>query len=271
MSNFSNIGFKIEINEDLENLVENVCKIWNIIDSNHWKYILYEDKSGAELRVQMNNKNNCIWINPHFNWKSNRMVFITNSVIDKKRNNILDWSYFAYANPHNKNDPESWDYPFVFDLPNFWTIWQVKYPTIFHIQLIAFPYKIEVFENETSFLESQTEWPKYAPKSFIPIWLFWEEVWSPDIPRSHNMFTGEILEVEKRKNEMTWESFYWFLVDTLGWTIDIVVDIKYITREPKINNIVSWEFWLSGKLINPPQVQIKKSFFQKLFQNQNKH
>ncbi len=46
------------------------------------------------------------------------------------------------------------------------------------------------------------------------------------------IFTGEINEFEIKINSADLENFYWFLVETLGGEVDIVVDPKLITTKP---------------------------------------
>ncbi len=62
------------------------------------------------------------------------------------------------------------------------------------------------------------------------------------------IFAGVIKEFELKKNALSGNNFYWFLVDTLGGETDVVADIKLVPIEPQIGGVVSGQFWLSGKL-----------------------
>lgn len=68
--------------------------------------------------------------------------------------------------------------------------------------------------------------------------------------QAYAIFSGHILEVEKKTNKLSEASFYWILVDTLGGLYDVVVDPRLIAEHPTIGNIVSGTFWLSGRLLS---------------------
>jgi hypothetical protein len=69
------------------------------------------------------------------------------------------------------------------------------------------------------------------------------------VVRPVGTFAGEIKEFELKTNSLSGENFYALLVETLGGEIDVVVDPKFVTQEPKIGGIVSGQFWLSGKIL----------------------
>ncbi|HMS41175.1 MAG TPA: hypothetical protein PKE69_13170, partial [Pyrinomonadaceae bacterium] len=164
----------------------------------------------------------------------------------------LDGGFHAWANPLTEDVEVSGEYPFVFDMPDFRTVPNLELPQIVEIQLTAFASNdFKIFASETEFDESQESEIKYASKSFVPSGLFTPDAETKEIvpPRPIGIFAGEIKEFELKTNSLTNAEFYWFLVETLGGEVDVVSDPKWIETEPKIGEIVSGQFWLSGRLL----------------------
>jgi hypothetical protein len=266
LSNFSNIGFNVATQEDFKQLLNKAYRVSNLVKTNEGAYSIYTDSSGAELYSQFNNKNECIGANPHFNGKSRRTVCLTNTV--ERRESELDGAFHCWASPSEANNPDSGLYPFVFDSPDFKIIGEIEFPKNFDIQMAAFALELSIYASEKEYDDSQSSEPKFATQSFIPNGLFsFEDKKDTDPPKALGVFTGIIKEFELKRNDLTDEEFYWLLVDTLGGEVDVVADIRFFEKDPMVKGIVQGQFWLSGRLINPPIREIKeaKTFLQRLF------
>lgn len=265
MSNLSDIGFPVRGEEDVNDLIQNIARYVAEVPCLGGFYYRFTDESGAEIYLQTNQGQEVIGFNPHFDGKSRRTVSLTKSI--ERDSSELDGGFHAWANPADENNPESGEYPFVFDVPDFRTIGRIKFPQKFEIQLTAFASnEFQLYESERHYLDSQNSEMKFAAKSFVPSGLF-----SPDKnavssapPRPFGIFTGEIKEFELKTNSLTNEQFYWFLVETLGGEADIVADVKLIENEPQVGGILSGQFWLSGKVMDAPGFQGMRSRFLKV-------
>lgn len=266
MSHLSDIWFSVNTQEEFQQLLKKAYKRSRQIKVREGYYSLYSDPSGAELFMQFNTKNNIVGVNPHFRGKSKRTVCLTGMI--ERQENEFEGAFYCWADPSEKNNPDSGIYPFVFDLPNFRTIGQIELPQNIDIQLTAFAHELSIYSDEEEYYNLQTAEPKIATQSFIPSGLFsLEGKKDSNYHESLADFTGIIKQYERRHNEFTSEEFYWLLVDTLGGEVDIVADIKYFEKEPIIGGIVQGAFGLSGQLINPPKREDSedKSLLQKLF------
>lgn len=271
MSNFSSIGFAVQTEDEFKKLVNFCFDKGQSIKCSDGTYYIYSDNSGAELYGQLNNQNEVIGMNPHFNGKSKRKVCLTESYL--RPESELDGAFYCWADPQNENEPESGACPFVFDVPNFKTIEQINYPKTFEIQLSAFAQEIDFYDDEQSFSDKQNpigegeKELKFASQSFIPSGLFNED--GNSTPQATGFFAGTIKEWKLLTNKETNERFNWLLVETLGGEVDIISDLKLNNNPPKIGGIAQGVFWLSGKLLNPPFqneiLKTNKTFWQKLF------
>ena len=269
MSNLSDIGFPIKGEEDINEMIQNVARYVEEVPCLNGFYYRFTDDSGAEIYLQTNQGQEIIGFNPHFAGKSRRKVTLTKSI--ERDSSELDGGFHVWANPAEENNPESGEYPFVFDVPDFRTIGKIKFPQDFEIQLTAFASnEFKIYESEQDYYDSQSSETTFAAKSFVPSGLFSPDENTPAIepPRPFGIFTGEIKEYELKTNMLRKEQFYWFLVETLGGEVDVVADPKLIETEPKIGGILSGQFWLSGKLMNPPGFQGMRSRFLKVLNNQ---
>lgn len=248
MSNLSDIGFPVRGEADVNEMIQSVLPFVRTIPCRLGIYYKFADDSGAEIYLQANLQQELIGFNPHFDGKSRRSVGLTKII--ERDSSELDGGFQGWANPSDKNDPETGEYSFVFDAPDFLTVGQIDFPQTLEIQLTAFASNdFKIYESENDYYESQAEGAKMASKSFIPSGMFLpDELATPvEPPRPIGIFAGEIKEFELKTNRLSGEKFYWFLVETLGGEVDIVADPKLITTEPKTGGIVSGQFWLSGR------------------------
>ncbi len=264
MSNLSNIGFNVQGQEGFVALAKTILESGEHFVSPVGNYICLSDASGAQTWLQTNKSNKIVGMNPHFAGISRRKVCLVQKI--QGSHSPLDGSFFCWANPAKANDPDSGEYPFVFDVPDFQTIGTINFPSDFEIQLSAFASEIRFFESEDDFL-NQKDVPKMAPKSFIPSGLFYPGGKKREPFEALGILNGIVRECEEKINKLTGESFYWMLVETLGGNVDVVADKKSMPVPPKINGVVSGNFWLSGRVLNAPHAEEPKKigFFKSIF------
>ncbi len=253
MSNLSDIGFPVQNEQDVNVLITETIKLVESMSCPQGFYLRFADASGAEIYLQGNVEQELVGFNPHFAGKSKRRVNLIRTI--ERESSELDGGFYALANPGDA-DEISGEYPFVFDVPDFRMIENLRLPQNCEIQLTAFASNdFKIYANEKEFNDSQENESKYASKSFVPSGLFAfdaaDEAIDLSAVRPIGVLAGEIKEFELKINELSNEKFYWFLVETRGGEIDVVADVKLILNEPKIGAIVSGQFWLSGKFGTP--------------------
>lgn len=251
MSNLSDIGFPVKNDEDVNVLITETINRVEAIECPQGFYLRFSDASGAEIFLQGNVKQELIGFNPHFDGQSRRFIRVTKSI--ERDSSELDGGFYAVANPGE--DKESGDYTFVFDVPDFRMNDKITLPATREIQLTAFASNdFKIYESEQAFFDGQIDELKFAPKSFTASGLFTAAENDDAPPRPIGIFSGEIKAFELRTNELSGEKFYWFLIDTLGGEVDVVADTKLITSEPRTGGFVSGQFWLSGRILELPEL-----------------
>ncbi len=247
MGDLSNIGFTIDTEEEFVSLIEKSFETASQIEVPWGFYIHFIDSSGAELWTQLNLDGEYIGFHPHFHGTSRRVVALTRQIEGEESE--LDGMFHAWANPAELTEPESGDYPFVFNVPDMKVLDEMVYPQNVEIQLTAFATELEFYPNEDDYYGSQDEELQFAIESFMPIGLF-EEDENGENPEPYAVFSGVVQQSEIRTNEMTGEEFYWMLVDTLGGEVDVVASKELCESLPNPLSIIQGQFWLSGRLLD---------------------
>jgi hypothetical protein len=246
MSDLSNIGFNIDTEDEFAALIEKSFETASQIEVPWGFYIHFIDSSGAELWTQLNLDGEFIGFHPHFHGNSRRVVSLTKEIEGEESE--LDGMFYAWANPKEPNDPESGEYPFVFNVPDIKVLNRLEYPSIREIQLTAFSIDLEFYPNEDDYYGSQDEELQFAVESFMPIGLFSED--EEETPEPYAVFSGVVQQSEVRTNQMTGEKFYWMLVDTLGGEVDVVASTDLCESLPNPLSIIQGQFWLSGRILD---------------------
>lgn len=247
MSNLSDIGFSVRTEEEFTVLLERAYESGQKLHTEKGFYVRYADLSGAELWLQFDEQHELIGMNPHFRGKSRVQLGLTEAVI--REQSQLDGGWVAWSNPSEDSDPESGDFPLVFDTPDF-RLSKVSAPGTYTVQLTAFSQEIEFFDSEESFSSAQAnEEIPFATKSLIPVGLIGRN--TEEAPEAQVLLTGIVTEVEERKNQFSGQVFLCVSLDTLGLSIDLVVDSNMLTTEPHAGGVIQCQAWLSGQVLDP--------------------
>lgn len=245
MSNLSDIGFSVTTQEEFTVLLERSVESGQKLETTGGLYVRNVDLSGAELWLQFETGGDLIGMNPHYRGRSRVPVALERPI--KREQSHLDGGWLAWANPSDPHDHESGDFPFVFDCPDF-QLNTVSFPGSYEIQLTAFSQEIKFFPDEEAFVKAQeSEEIPFASQSFIPVGLIGPG--DTQSPEAQALLTGIIRQVEDKKNQFSGQWFTWILLETLGVTLDLVVDRTEFPEEPFVGGIVQCQAWLSGQVL----------------------
>ncbi len=246
MSNLSAIGFPVQTEEEFATLLEEACDKGERLKTEGGFYICYSDRSGAELWLQFDDEEELIGMNPHFKGQSRVSVGLIHPV--PRPQSPLDGAWFGWANPKDLSDPESGDFPFVFDAPDFRLQEADAQRRTALFQITAFPQEVTYFPNETAFSQAQEgEKVPFSAQSFIPVGLFSKN--RDHDPDAQVLMTGIVRRAEKRKNQISGVWFIWIELESFGVTIDLVVDPADLVVSPSAGGVIQCQAWLSGQMV----------------------
>lgn len=249
MSNLSDIGFPVRNEQDVNAMIEAVIEQpLEPTKCYYGFYLKFADASGAEIYLQGSRDQELVGFNPHFAGKSRRNVTLLKAI--ERDSSTLDGGFVANA---AEGKVISDEYDFVFDAPDFRLNEITEFPVNCDIQLTAFASNdLKIFANEVEFYYAQDVETQMSLKSFFAsgLYLTRDNQIPVETPRPIGIISGEIKEFDLRKNELSGENFYWFLIETLGGEVDVVADPKLVAIEPKIGGSIRGQFWLSGRILN---------------------
>lgn len=245
MSNLSDIGFSVQTQEEFTVLLERAYEGGQKLEVADGFYVRYADLSGAELWLQFDQNHELIGMNPYFRGSSRIFVGL-NEMISRKQS-LLDGGWIGWPNPSSPEDPESGDFPLVFDAPDF-LLSSVNTPGTYPVQLTAFSQDLTIFDTEENFTAAQaSEEIPFATKSFIPVGLIGRT--AEEAPEAQVLLTGIVVDFEERKNQFSGQIFYWISLETLNVTIDLVADHSSFPSGPQTGSVIQCQAWLSGRIL----------------------
>lgn len=242
MNPLANVGFATTSDEEFYALLQKVRVLSIPVPAALGTYFFYKDASGAALYVHIEGERSIRGIIPCFVGKSRRAIATVEAV--PRDQYPFGGALLAWAEPKETKDPKLGLYPFVFEVPDFYSHAWGPFPQAAQIQLTAFANEDLVVYKTEEALSNASNGPKLASHSFVPVGLFSENGAERD---SVALLTGQIKVVENKTNTLTGSSFYWLLVETFGGTIDVVVARSLVPEPPQAGHFVRGQFWLVGK------------------------
>jgi hypothetical protein len=234
MSHLESIGFKIESSEQFEALMSKVFEEGKQIEVEGGTYVIYTDKSGAELYAQLDSTGEFIGFMPFYDTTITRNLHVESSIQNDDLT-LLDKRYSAKSQERT--------YPFIFDVVNANQRDIASQPQT--LPFVAFPTEIKLFASAEHFLE---EMPELSATYFVPVGLMTPEGEANENPEPYAMFISEIKSVEVKRNAYSNQDFYVLEVSALEGDLTIVTSIKSLIHKPEVGNFVNGVYWMGAKV-----------------------
>lgn len=244
MSHFTDIGFRVERQEDIITLFssfkhESKKQVFG-------KYIQYitQDESGARLywyyrKGSLFHKEQFLGVMPAF--KGSLSQNIRKPGLIPNHDWPLEPSLDLWVNNSETND----EYPLVVDISNYLEVQNSDLTKLTHINGTLFANHFEFYKSEDEFWKRN---PKKdgvhipAPGMFIPTGTFSPKNDSNFIPHAECWCYGKIVNAEKLINKLTGLEFYHFIMETLAATYDVVVGPQIPIDLGRVT-IIGGTFW----------------------------
>lgn len=235
MGYLKSIGFKVSSAEEFEALVATVFEHGVEVNVAEGTYMVYTDKSGAQIYAQVDTDDEFMGFLPTFDATSRRTVHLEES-INYEDMTTLDFRCYAKS--------AEMVYPFVFDILNA-KEHPLELPVSKELALVAFPHEIEYFSTAAAFMEEN---PDLSTTYFIPVGLMTEEGEPREVPEPYAMFVGEIKRVERRTNKLNGGEFYVLVLAALEGDVTVVTGVDTLPSVPEVGGFINGVFWMSAKV-----------------------
>jgi len=257
VDHYSTIGFPSpnSVEEQLENtknFVTNVDTVMCPASQTGYKILHLPSKCGAELWGGANPDGVFFGNDPHFFGLSRMCMKITAKTECNDEGTFQGWA------SNYRDDIRSYDLEEVGSLQlDFYCPTYQLYgkdlvlPTTVTVQMAAFAHEVQIFDsiqdyNDYNKKQSAQGMIAMADQSFGAMSLFFPE------KATYAVFTGRIVQAERKINERTGAPFYWALVETLGdCQFDVVIhpSLVDVDHPPRPGCILQGSFFLSGRLL----------------------
>lgn len=243
VTDFSTIGFVVDSFNDIMKFGGEACKNGNRIEIlGKGAYYSLKLNCGAELWAQVDVNNQPMGLHPGFAGEC-KIKVRAKPFLESSRLSVLDGYYYSYLITDDQ------DYPLLFESPNFYQTAIADDEIIAEAQVTAFAKEVKIFSNVDEMSKDKI-WGSWAIQSFTPSGTF-----SPkDDPNFEQhpaaIFSGYARKVELKRNEITGNKFYHLVVESLSASYDVVIDPILLSVVPEVGNIVSGQFYISGKIIS---------------------
>ncbi|OPH37191.1 hypothetical protein B5J94_06020 [Moraxella lacunata] len=240
LSNYQNIGFLGETEQQYNQLIELVIKHKNHQQHSHdFNYDIYRDMNGLELWLILNSNHQITSLEPYFKGQTHQ-IGVDGLFVDEVYGTgwVQGWiNATAYENDEWVNG----DCPLIIDVPNVATLGDIG-GHIIQMNLCAFAREIEIFDNQESYDNSGQIW---ASESLSPSGMFTGGEGNITA-RIH--LSGEVVKVNCLVNKLTNLKFYHCQIKSYGGIFDAVYAIDLFEKMPKTGNIITGNYWLTGQI-----------------------
>lgn len=252
-SQFSAIGFRVSSGDSLASLASRVAERADTIEAGAGQYLRWAPESGEQLWLQLKHNGDAMGMTPHFGGRSEMRVAIE-ARVGRDGQTPLEGSFLGWLNP--APDGRGGETPLVFDCPDAAVHRTLELPALVTVQVAAFAQHLSVHRSEAAYQESQrAQGLSFPVRSSIPSGLVSPSGEAVNPPEPHALLSGVVLVAAALRNTITGDPFQWALVETVGGTVDVVIDPDLLTEPPVAGGVVSGWFWLSGRLRLAPPVK----------------
>ncbi|HEX2899164.1 MAG TPA: hypothetical protein VHS96_05515 [Bacteroidia bacterium] len=240
MRNLANIGFEAHSLEEFQALAEMVYRKGKPHRAGRNQYYCYEDPSGGELWVQIDDNDEIAGMNCHFHTENAIPVELLHAQGYEER--PLDGTLEARA-LHVDAGLSAQTAPavFAFDLPDAHLLPKVVLPAEGQVQLVGFAREVHVYENVEDYRKAHPGKPLEGLRSI-------DQDLSGDRRLSALMrLDGIVLQAALKHNAYTRQSFYWLEIKTVFGKMDVVAASRSLPFVPQQGQVFDADVRLSGR------------------------
>ncbi|MFN8396594.1 MAG: hypothetical protein U0176_18360 [Bacteroidia bacterium] len=240
MRNLANIGFEAHSLEEFQRLAEMAYRHGKAYRSGRVQYYLFQDPSGAELWVQIDENDEIAGMNCHFH--TDRQIDAEILHAQAYEDRPMDGSLEARALRVDAGLPGNAARPvFAFDLPDAQLVPPVHLPVMGHVNLVAFAREVHVYENVEDYRQAH---PGRPLEGLRPI----EGDSQPGKISSLMRLDGIVEQAQRKHNAKTGRDFIWLQLKTSIGHLDVVVATRSLPFLPQMGQVFDGDVRLSGRV-----------------------
>jgi hypothetical protein len=247
----ASIGFKDRNVVDFYNTYTMMCERGEIVETKSAKYLRWEVGEHLELWTRVKNGQPEVLYHPRFAGDARMTV----ALLEKTPRSQETYSDGAFLCRSSASAGSGWiagRVPFVFDTPDFHRYDDLQLPRLATVQLTAFAFGMQGFENEDEYDEA------YPPddddycwdyKHFVPAYMLNPRGEGGELQPATTTVSGFVLDTGIITNPVTDLDFCWAKVETIGGEVDVVCSPDRLNGYLVKGGVATLYCYLYGRLI----------------------
>lgn len=259
MRSLANIGFDVHSLEEFQALAEMTYRHGKAYRAGRNQYYCYQDASGAELWVQMDEEDEIAGMNCHFHSHNAVDVMVLHARAYEER--PLDGTLEARAVYLGAGLPSPVEPPvFAFDLPDAHLVPKIMLPAQGQVQLVGFAREVHVYENVEDFRKAHPGRPLEGLRAIEE-----DSPHKASDPSSLVRLDGIVVQAAHKRNAHTGQGFYWMELRTPLGKVDVVAASRTLPFLPQQGQVMDGEVRLSGRVTFKDATPQKPGLMERLF------
>lgn len=257
MRNLANIGFEAHSLEEFQALAEMAYHHGKCHRSGRVQYYHFQDPSGAELWVQIDENDEIAGMNCHFHTarKVEADILEAQSYEDRP----MDGSLQAQAVHLDAGLPSNAPRPvFAFDLPDAQLVPPVHLPARGQVSLVAFAREVHVYENVEDYRQAHPGRPLEGLRAI-------DGDFQPGKISSLMRLDGIVEQAARKHNQKTGQDFIWLQLRTAIGHLDVVVATRSLPFLPQAGQVFDGDVRLSGRVTFDAAAPHKPGLLERMF------
>jgi len=247
----SSIGFTLNTPEESWQLATVVAEKGRRVGTADGNYVVLTTDCGSELWAKLDADNRPYSIVPHFAGQTKSQILLTQRI--RYNDRLLDGRFLGWINPSQGTfgfgGPPG-DYPLLFEAPDYAFYTFMDVPCTVTVQLAAFAQSIETCPSlEVYNSRADRTWPAETLLASGAAGLHGYQRGDQNPHANEAFITGIVEASQTFENPLTHGYFQWARVKVMGGYFDICVDVGLLATGLAAGQVISGNFWLSGRLV----------------------
>lgn len=246
----SSIGFTLYSPEESWQLAKLVADKGRRVNTADGNYVVLTTDCGSELWAKLDSENRPYSILPHFAGQSRSQLLVTQRI--RYNDRALDGRLLGWVNPSQGTfgfgGPPG-DYPLLFEVPDYAFYASLDVPSSVPAQLAAFAQDIQIFDSLEAYdNRPEKKWPAETLLAKGVAGLHGHHQ-GEAAPPNEAFIAGIVESAQTFENPITHVQFQWAQLKVMGGHFDACIDSQLLKGALSAGNVISGNFWLSGRLI----------------------
>lgn len=247
----SSVGFLDRNAVDFYNTYLQICEHGEIVETKSAKYLRWAVSENLELWTRVKDDGPEMHFHSYYAGHA-RMTVALIEKTPRRKETLSDGAFLCRSSASAGAGWIAGRVPFVFDTPDFHRYDDLQLPRLATVQLTAFAFNVEGFEDEDEYdkaYPADEEGYCWDYKHFVPAYMLNPRGEDNELQPACTQVSGFVLDAGIITNPVTGLDFCWAKVETIGGEVDVVCSPDKLSGYLVKDGIATLNCYLYGRLI----------------------